>query len=133
MTQFLISNILLIIIALVCAVSLAWPLIMRRRWGPELDNASATDLINHKNAQIVDLRVASEFRKESIAGSINIPAVDLGRQVNKLDKKRPVLLVDDNGQLARSASPLLRGLGYQVCILQGGLDAWRAQQIPLQR
>lgn len=133
MTQFLISNILLIIIALVCAVSLAWPLIMRRRWGPELDNASATDLINHKNAQIVDLRVASEFRKESIAGSINIPAVDLGRQVTKLDKKRPVLLVDDNCQLARSASSLLRGLGFQVFILQGGLDAWRAAQIPLQR
>ena len=54
MNQFLIDNILLLVIILVCVVTLATPYINRRRFA-ELDNASATDLINHKGAQIIDL------------------------------------------------------------------------------
>ena len=72
--DFLLDNILLIAIILVCSVSLAWPMIQRRRTGPEVDNSSATELINRKNAQIIDLRDPKDFKKEAIANSVNIPA-----------------------------------------------------------
>ena len=49
MNAFLLDNILLIAIICVCVVSLAWPYVAKRRWGPEVDNRSATELINHKN------------------------------------------------------------------------------------
>ena len=133
MNQFLIDNILLLVIILVCVVTLATPYINRRRFA-ELDNASATDLINHKGAQIIDLRDPREFKKECIARSVNIPADRIHYELDKLDKTKPILLVDEDGKRARMASPLLRGVGCkQVYILQGGLNAWRRSGTPFSR
>lgn len=133
MNQFLIDNILLLVIILVCVVTLATPYINRRRFA-ELDNASATDLINHKGAQIIDLCDPSEFKKECIARSVNIPADRIHYELDKLDKTKPILLVDEDGKRARMASPLLRGVGCkQVYILQGGLNAWRRSGTPFSR
>ena len=131
MNAFLLDNILLIAIICVCVVSLAWPYVAKRRWGPEVDNRSATELINHKNAQIVDLRAPADFKKECIARSVNIPADRIQNELGKLDKTRPVLLVDDDGRRPRMASPLLRGTGFkEVFILAGGLNAWRTAKLP---
>ncbi len=133
MNQFLIDNILLLVIILVCVVTLAAPYINRRRFG-EVNNASATDLINHQNAQIVDLRDPAEFKKECIARSVNIPADRIHQELDKIDKAKPVLLVDNDGRRARMASTLLRGMGYQqVYVLQGGLNAWRRSGTPFSR
>ena len=134
MNAFLLDNILLIAIICVCVVSLAWPYVATRRWGPEVDNRSATELINHKNAQIVDLRDPADFKKECIARSFNIPADRIQNELGKLDKTRPVLLVDDDGRRSRMASPLLRGTGFkEVFILAGGLNAWRTAKLPFSR
>ena len=134
MNAFLLDNILLIAIICVCVVSLAWPYVAKRRWGPEVDNRSATELINHKNAQIVDLRDPADFKKECIARSVNIPADRIQNELGKLDKTRPVLLVDDDGRRSRMASPLLRGTGFkEVFILAGGLNAWRTAKLPFLR
>ena len=133
MNQFLIDNILLLVIILVCVVTLAAPYINRRRFA-ELDNASATDLINHKGAQIIGMRDPSDFKKECIARSVNIPADRIHYELDKLDKTKPILLVDEDGKRARMASPLLRGVGCkQVYILQGGLNAWRRSGTPFSR
>ena len=134
MNAFLLDNILLIAIICVCVVSLAWPYVAKRRWGPEVDNRSATELINHTNAQIVDLRDPADFKKECIARSVNIPADRIQNELGKLDKTRPVLLVDDDGRRSRMASPLLRGTGFkEVFILAGGLNAWRTAKLPFSR
>lgn len=134
MNAFLLDNILLIAIICVCVVSLAWPYVAKRRRGPEVDNRSATELINHKNAQIVDLRDPADFKKECIARSVNIPADRIQNELGKLDKTRPVLLVDDDGRRSRMASPLLRGTGFkEVFILAGGLNAWRTAKLPFSR
>lgn len=133
MNQFLIDNILLLVIILVCVVTLAAPYINRRRFA-EVDNASATDLINHQGAQIIDLRDPSEFKKECIARSVNIPADRIHHELDKIDKNKPILLVDNDGKRARMASPLLRGVGCkQVYVLQGGLNAWRRSGTPFTR
>lgn len=133
MNQFLIDNILLLVIILVCVVTLAAPYVNRRRFS-EVDNASATNLINHKGAQIIDLRDPAEFKKECIARSVNIPADRIHKELDKIDKTKPVLLVDDDGRRARMASPLLRGMGCkEVYVLHGGLNAWRRSGTPFRR
>lgn len=116
MNQFLIDNILLLVIILVCVVTLAAPYINRRRFA-ELDNASATDLINHKGAQIIDLRDPSDFKKECIARSVNIPADRIHYELDKLDKTKPILLVDEDGKRARGFTLVAR------CRLQAGLHS----------
>ena len=133
-TQFLLENILLLAIILVCICVLSAPYVMKRRFGTQVDNTQATQLINHKGAQIVDLRDPKEFKKEALANSINIPADRIQYEFERLKKDKPVLLVDNNGRHARLASPLLRGLGFkETYILQGGLDAWRRAGLPVTR
>ena len=69
-----------------------------------------------------------------IARSVNIPADRIQNELGKLDKTRPVLLVDDDGRRSRMASPLLRGTGFkEVFILAGGLNAWRTAKLPFSR
>lgn len=133
MEKFLIDNILLLAIILVCVVSLIYPAFARRRYGAELDNASATQLINRRDAVIVDLRNPEEFKKECIARSVNIPADKIQNEIKNLDKKRPILLVDEDGRRCRMAAPLLKGTGFDVYTLRGGLKAWRQARLPFSR
>ncbi len=133
MNQFLIDNILLLAIIFVCICTLAAPYFTKRRYGPQVDHAQATELINHQGAQIVDLRDPKDFRKEAIARSINIPADRIQNEFGRLKKDKPVLLVDEDNRRTRLASPLLRGLGFQVYILQGGLQGWRSAGMPFSR
>ncbi len=132
--SFLLNNILLIAIIFVCVFSLAWPVIQRRKGGSELDSTSAIDLINHKNAQIVDLRQPEDFKRAHIANSINLPATTIQNSLGKLSKERPVLLVDADGRRTQMVAQLLRGTGFKgVFVLQGGLNAWRTSGVPFSR
>ncbi|MCF0254400.1 MAG: rhodanese-like domain-containing protein [Duodenibacillus sp.] len=134
MNDFLINNILLIAIILVCSVSLAWPAVQRRRTGNVLDNQSATQLINRRGAQIIDLRNPDEFKKECLARSVNIPADRIQNELGRIAKDKPVLLVDNDGSRVRMAAPLLRGTGFkEVYALDGGLNAWRSAGMPFKR
>ena len=129
MNGFLLNNILLIAIIFVCVFSLSWPLIQRRRGGAELDSTLAIDLINHKNAQIVDLR-----QPEDIANAINLPATSIQNSLGKLSRERPILLVDADGRRTQMVAQLLRGTGFKgVYVLQGGLNAWRSSGVPFTR
>lgn len=132
-TQFLIDNILLLAIILVCVITLAAPYFTKRRYGPQVDSTQATELINHQGAQIVDLRDPKEFKKEAIARSINIPADRIQNEFERLKKDKPVLLVDEDNRRTKLASPLLRGLGFNVFVLEGGLQAWRRAGLPFSR
>ena len=55
MSQFIVQNALLIIIAVIAAVSLAMPLINTRRFGPMVSSEQAVSLINKQNALVVDV------------------------------------------------------------------------------
>jgi len=132
--SFLVNNILLIAIIIVCVFSLAWPAIQRRRGGNELGSSSAIDLINHKNAQIIDLREADDFKRAHIANAINIPAGVIQNSLGKINKERPILLVDADGRRTQMVAQLLRGTGHkEVYVLEGGLNAWRRSGVPFTR
>lgn len=134
MNTFLINNILLIAIIIVCVVSLAFPSIQRRKGGAELSSNLAIDLINHKDAQIIDLREPEAFKKAHIANSVNLPATEIQNCLNKIHKDRPILLVDADGRRTQMAAQLLRGVGFKdVYVLQGGLTAWRRSGVPFSR
>ena len=132
---FLVNNILLIAIIFVCIFSLSWPAIQRRKGGgAELNSTSAIDLINHKNAQIVDLRAPEDFKRAHIANAINLPATNIQNSLGKLSKERPILLVDADGRHTQTVAQLLRGTGFKgVYVLQGGLLAWRSSGVPFTR
>ena len=74
---------------LVSAFFLLWALFFvleSRRGGQSLTPQLATNMVNQKDAVIVDLRDSDEFRTGHLAGSINIPAGQAIDRIAELEK-----------------------------------------------
>jgi len=99
----------------------------------QVSTAMAVQLIN-KGATIVDVRPAEAYQTGHIVNSKNIPLEQIASEPDPIRKKkdRIVLTVCDNGPVARRAADLLRKAGYESAFsLQGGLMAWRGDNLPL--
>ncbi len=131
--QFFIDNALLIAVAFVSGGMLLWPLLRMRASGPALTTLQATQLINGKHAQVVDIRDAAEFARGSLPNAKNIPFAELGtRGPKELKKERPVIVLCNAGNIAGRAAAQLRAAGLaEVYVLAGGLNAWREAGLPL--
>ena len=133
MQEFLINNAILIAIIVISAGLLIAPKLSGSKGPKEVDNNQATELINSKQAQIVDIRRESDFKAGHIAGSRSFPATEIHTRLSELDKKKPVVLVSAAGD-AKMALGLLRGMGFvSVQTLKGGIKAWREAGLPLVR
>jgi rhodanese-related sulfurtransferase len=130
--QFIIDNIILIAVAFVSGALLVWPAIRGRAGGPSLSTLQATQLINTRNPQIVDLRSADEFAKGSLPNARNLPSSQLNDRIGDLKKDRPVLLVCATGTSAGRTAAMLRSRGFaEVFVLAGGMAGWRAAGLPV--
>lgn len=133
MSQFIVQNALLIIIAVIAAVSLAMPLINTRRFGPMVSSEQAVSLINKQNALVVDVRAQKDFKRVRIANSVNIPANEIQNRLGELSKDRTIIVVDNSGNMSAVASKLLRGVGFtKVYVLDSGLVGWMRDKLPLE-
>ena len=131
MSQFIVQNALLIIIAVIAAVSLAMPLINTRRFGPMVSSEQAVSLINKQNALVVDVRAQKDFKRVRIANSVNIPANEIQNRLGELSKDRTIIVVDNSGNMSAAASKLLRGVGFtKVYVLDSGLVGWMRDKLP---
>ena len=105
-----------------------------RRGGASLTPQQATNQVNREDGVFVDLRDEDEFRQGHIAGSINIPASRLADRLGELKKyqDKPVVLVCKMGNSASAAGKTLKTAGFErVARLQGGLQAWRTDKLPV--
>lgn len=133
MSQFIVQNALLIIVAVIAAVSLAMPLINTRRFGPMVSSEQAVSLINKQNALVVDVRAQKDFKRVRIANSVNIPANEIQNRLGELSKDRTIIVVDNSGNMSAAASKLLRGVGFtKVYVLDSGLVGWMRDKLPLE-
>ena len=129
MSQFIVQNALLIIIAVIAAV----PLINTRRFGPMVSSEQAVSLINKQNALVVDVRAQKDFKRVRIANSVNIPANEIQNRLGELSKDRTIIVVDNSGNMSAAASKLLRGVGFtKVYVLDSGLVGWMRDKLPLE-
>jgi rhodanese-related sulfurtransferase len=130
--QFFIENIFLIAVAFVSGGMLIWPLLRSRAAGPSVTTLQATQMINSRHAQIVDVRAAEDFGKGSLPTAKNIPLARLKERVGELKKDRPVIVVCNTGGTAGPAAAQLRAAGLtDVYVLAGGLAAWREAGLPI--
>jgi rhodanese-related sulfurtransferase len=130
--QFVIDNIFLIAVAFVSGGMLIWPMVRNRAAGPALTTLQATQLINSKNAQVLDVRAPEEFGKGSLPNAKNIPLASIAQKSAELKKEKPVIVVCDRGNIAGRAAAQLRASGFnEVYVLAGGVGAWREAGLPL--
>lgn len=101
-----------------------------------VDPVSATDMINHQDAVIVDVRPAADYHKGHIINAINIPINGFNNQINTLNKhkEKPVIVSCRSGSQSHSACQQLRKEGFeQVYNLRGGILAWQSANLPITR
>ncbi len=101
-----------------------------RRIGP----AGLTALINRDNALVIDLRPVADFDKGHISGAKNVQMSQFDPDNKQLApaKALPVVLVCKAGDSANTAAKRLRKAGFSnVSVLEGGVQAWQAADLPL--
>jgi rhodanese-related sulfurtransferase len=98
-----------------------------------LSAMQAVRLMN-QGALVLDLRAKESFDAGHIGDARNVPAAELAAQADNLKKWRDktVITYDDSGTGGASAARTLTKLGFTtVFTLQGGLNAWIKDNLPL--
>ena len=81
--------------------------------------------INGRPALWLDVRLATEFARNGVPGSVNVPYPLLRSRLDRMDTQRPVVVVCSNGRLSATAVYLLRERGFESWRLDGGVTALR--------
>jgi len=98
-----------------------------------LSAMQAVRLMN-QGALVLDLRPKEAFDAGHIGDARNVPAAELEAQADSLKKWRDknVITYDDSGAGGAGAARTLTKLGFtKVCSLEGGLNAWIKDNLPL--
>lgn len=91
------------------------------------------DLASDKGILVVDVDTSRYFRKAGVAGSHWIPYGWLEARIAQYDVKTPMVLACHDGMLSGYAALNLARIGYtQVRVLEGGVQGWQKQGLPVQ-
>lgn len=71
----------------------------------------------------LDVRHPPEYRHGKLEGAISLPLNDVRSAVGVLGKNRPYITYCNNGRRSAVAAFILARAGYDVCVLDGGLQA----------
>ena len=135
--QFIQNNIWMMVVVISSGLMLLWSFFGNRLRGVrEVNSAAALQLINHKNALVLDVREEKEFNNGHILHAKLIPLGKLTEQMNELERyrDRPLVVVCRSGQRSASACAVLVKQGFeQTYNLEGGILAWQNAGLPLEK
>ncbi len=135
--QFLQNNIWLVLIAITSGFMLLWSLLGNRVRGvKEVDCGGALQMINHKEACVLDVREPSEFNGGHVLNAKLIPLGKLRERIGELERYRdkPIVVYCRSGNRSATACALLGKEGFaQVYNLTGGMNAWSKAGLPLEK
>lgn len=137
--QFLIDNIVLVMAALVSGGMLLWPMINRSSAVGLLNTLSATQMLNGRNALLIDIREAAELARGAVPQARHMPMSTFAQAQAALVKElqagkspRPVIVMCASGMRSQRIAKQLRTAGVEeVFNLEGGFDAWRQAGLPV--
>jgi len=128
------NNLLILAIAVGAGVMLMLPGLNRARAGASVNATQAVQLINQRQAVVVDVRSADDYAAGHITHAKSAPLAELEQKATALPKNRPLLVVCGEGRHAAQAAAKLKSLGHvEVIVLDGGVRAWTQGGLPLTR
>ena len=94
----------------------------------------ARELIAEGNAVLIDIREPDEFAREWIPGAQNLPLSGFDPARVAGDKDKAAIFHCRSGNRTREARAQLRACGFaEVGHVAGGLNAWQAANLPVER
>lgn len=137
LVAFLEKNWMMALVFVVSGAMLVAPLLSRRlSKAKDVGNLEATVLINKKDAILVDVRETSEYENGRLPGAVHIPLSQLEARSAEIAKQasRPVIAYCARGNRSRMAASALAKAGFaEIYHLSGGIDAWRAAGLPVEK
>lgn len=91
-------------------------------------------LQSRESAVVVDVGDKEAFKQGHIAQAINLPLEQFKDKLARLNKhkSKPIIVACENGSRSAKAAAILRSNEFsQLYILEGGLAAWRKENLPL--
>ena len=119
-------------VALALAV-LAYEISRARSGGQSVGPMDAVRLMN-QGALMLDVRSQAEYDAGHILDSRHVPQDQLATSAESLKKYREKVVVTccESGMRSGAAARVLKAQGFtKVVNLQGGLQAWRAENLPI--
>jgi len=104
------------------------------RGGASVSPQELVNLVNHKDALVLDVRDSGEYSAGHIVNSLNIPQASLSQRIAELNKYKDtsVIVACKVGQSAGAVGAVLRKAGFSnVSRLSGGITEWRNQNLPV--
>jgi rhodanese-related sulfurtransferase len=135
--QFIQDNIWMVLVAASTGLMLLWSFLGNRLRGvKEVDIAATLQLINHKNALILDVREEDEYSGGHILNARLIPLLKLKDRIGELERYRehPIVVVCRSGNRSATACALLGNRQFgQAYNLAGGMQAWQKAGMPVEK
>ena len=124
--------------ALVSGGMLLWPLLNRLSAGgvAQVGAVEAVQLINRRDAVVLDVRETAEFSTGHIPNARNVPFGELDKRTRELEKlkSRPIVVSGQSGSHAAKACAALKKIGFtDVVALRGGLGGWVEASLPVEK
>ena len=82
--------------------------------------------------QLLDVREDEELAAARVAGAIHIPMHSIPDRIDELDRDRPVAVLCHVGQRSAHVAEYLRQAGFDARNVEGGLQRWVRDGLPLQ-
>jgi rhodanese-related sulfurtransferase len=133
--EFIQQNLMLVILAVTSGAMLIGTSFMGSM-ASRVSTAEATTMINREDAQILDVRDASEFSTGHLMDAKNIPVAKFAERAADLAKmkEKPVIVCCETGIRSGKAVSELKKLGFdRVVSLDGGMAAWTKAGLPVTR
>ena len=122
--------------AVLAAIALAVYEVMARIQAFAALSATQVVRLMNQGALVLDLRTRQSFDAGHIGDARHLPAAELEAQADSLKKWRDknVITYDDTGSGGAGAARTLTKLGFtKVSSLEGGLNAWIKDNLPLSK
>jgi rhodanese-related sulfurtransferase len=82
--------------------------------------------------QLVDCREPYEWEAGRVEGAVHMPLNDImGGAGTDLDKAKAVAVICRSGNRSELATMMFQARGYEAFNVEGGMEAWAAEQLPL--
>lgn len=118
---------------LLALAALAYEISRMRGSGQAVGPSDAVRLLN-QGAVLVDVRSKAEFDSGHVIDAKHVPQDQVAQsgELLKKYKDRVVVMCCESGMRSSAAARVLQAQGFtKVVNLRGGLQAWRAENLPL--
>ena len=130
-------NMVLLATVIISGLLLVWPVVAKlMRPGQEVGPIEAVQLINRRDAVVLDVRDPAEYKSGHITNARNVPEAELDTRAKELEKvkAKPIIVSCGRGNRSAAIASKLRKLGFaEVVSLRGGLAAWQQANMPLEK